>query len=314
MLTPKDIETKKFSRAKAGGYHPEEVERFLDDVLDSFNAVIAEKDHLANKVEMLGEKLKKETDAKRELEKALADPQHIYNETLAAANAKADKIVIEAQNYAKKLIEAAHVEAERQQEVSNRFVTEVEEFKSKLLSIYESHVKLISSIPVMKIDEASTESATLEMLENSTVDASAEELKAEEPKVEEKAEEVEKAEEPKEDPDDDFDFSGVIEEEPAPAKDYVPSRYVAEELEKKPEPSIEEKKENRRPARSMYVEKDEEPEIDGLFDTEEEKPKKAKKRGFNFFGFVKDSEPDDDDDFDDDFDDDDYFDDYDDEE
>ncbi len=306
MLTPKDIETKKFSRAKAGGYHPEEVERFLDDVLDSFNAVIAEKDHLLNKVEMLNEKLKKESEAKRDLEKAISDPQHIYNETLAAANAKADKIVFEAQNYAKKLIEAAHVEAERQQEVSNRFVTEVEDFKTKLLSIYESHVKLISSIPIMKIDEASTESATLEMLENSTVDASADDLPKEEPAPETP---VETAEETKEDTDDDFDFSGVI-EEPAPAKDYVPSRYVAAEPEKKPEPVVEEKKESRRPSRSMYVEKDEDPEIDGLFDTEEEKPKKAKRRGFNFFGFVKDSEPDDDDDFDDD----DYFDDYDDEE
>ena len=309
MLTPKDIETKKFSRAKAGGYHPEEVERFLDDVLDSFNAVIAEKDHLLNKVEMLNEKLKKESEAKRDLEKAISDPQHIYNETLAAANAKADKIVFEAQNYAKKLIEAAHVEAERQQEVSNRFVTEVEDFKTKLLSIYESHVKLISSIPIMKIDEASTESATLEMLENSTVDASADDLPKEEPAPETP---VETAEETKEDSDDDFDFSGVI-EEPAPAKDYVPSRYVAAEPEKKPEPVVEEKKESRRPSRSMYVEKDEDPEIDGLFDNEEEKPKKAKRRGFNFFGFVKDSEPDDDD-FDDDFDDDDYFDDYDDEE
>ncbi len=310
MLTPKDIETKKFSRAKAGGYHPEEVEHFLDDVLDSFNAVIAEKDHLLNKVEMLNEKLKKESDAKRDLEKAISDPQHIYNETLAAANAKADKIVFEAQNYAKKLIEAAHIEAERQQEVSNRFVTEVEEFKSKLLAIYESHVKLISSIPIMKIDEASTESATLEMLENSTVDASADDLPKEEPVPEDP---VGTEEETKEETDDDFDFSGVI-EEPSPAKDYVPSRYVAEETERKSEPVVEEKKESHRPARSMYVEKDEEPEIDGLFDTEEEKPKKAKKRGFNFFGFVKDSEPDDDDDFDEDFDDDDYFDDYDDEE
>ena len=148
------------------------------------------------------------------------------------------------------------------------------------------------------------------MLENSTVDASADDLPKEEPVPEEP---VGTEEETKEETDDDFDFSGVM-EEPSPAKDYVPSRYVAEETERKSEPVVEEKKESHRPARSMYVEKDEEPEIDGLFDTEEEKPKKAKKRGFNFFGFVKDSEPDDDDDFDEDFDDDDYFDDYDDEE
>lgn len=308
MLTPKDIETKKFSRAKAGGYHPEEVERFLDDVLDSYNAVIAEKEHLSNRVEMLTEKLKKEADERRALERDISDPQHIYNETVAAADVKAEKIVFEAQNYAKKLIEAAHVEAARQKDVSNRFVTEVEEFKSQLLSIYENHVKLISSIPIMQIDEASTESATLEMLENSTVDASADELVA---TVEEEEPAVETVEEPETD-DDNFDFVEVAKEEPK-AEDvpYVPSRYVAEEPETVEEPVAVEKP--RKSSRSMYVEEnDADVAIDDIFDEEEEKPKKPKKKGFNFFGFVKDTEEDDDD-FDEDFDDD-YFDDYDDEE
>ena len=29
MITPKEIETKEFSRAKSGGYRPEEVDSFL---------------------------------------------------------------------------------------------------------------------------------------------------------------------------------------------------------------------------------------------------------------------------------------------
>lgn len=329
MLTPKDIETKKFSKAKNGGYQPEEVEYFLDEIHDDYAALLAERDHLKNKLDSLSDKIDKLTESKKELEKKLSDPQSIYNETLASANAKADKIVFEAQNYAKKLIEAAHVEAERQQDVSNRFVSEVESFKSKLLSIYENHVKLISSIPVIQIDEISTESKTLEMLENSTVDASPEEVE-DVPAVDTKEEIAEINEHGVEYEENLAESAEAGADEEAPeveeekAEPYVPSRYSsdedfddADEEDTEVASKAEETKNLRREAEFSYhtddfsrrtEEKDPDTAIDGLFDPDETDKKKKKKK-FSFFGFVKDS--DDDEEFDDDFSDDDYFDDYD---
>ena len=353
MLTLKEIETKKFSKAKTGGYQPEEVERFLDEIYDSYNLLLSERDNLSNEILSLNGKIDKASAEIKELKEKLSDPQSAYNETINLANSKADKIVYEAQNYAKKLIEAAHVEAERQQKVSSQFVNEVEDFKSKLLSIYENHVKLISSIPVIKVEEVPAESKTLEMLENSTVDASPEEVSApvSEKEVKETVEKIneqgveyeEKVAENENILDTDIiedsvkssvDEEGAVSapETPVVSENYVPSRYNNEE-QKSETNSVP----DRNNSQFVYkkVEKDErEPEDINRYhmrevprnDSEndpdtaidglfdmEESDKKKKKKKFSFYGFVKDSD-DDDDDFDDDFGDDDYFDDYDDEE
>ena len=44
MITPREIETKEFSRAKTGGYRPEEVDSFLDEILLSYTKLLEEKE------------------------------------------------------------------------------------------------------------------------------------------------------------------------------------------------------------------------------------------------------------------------------
>ena len=170
MLSPKDIETKEFSRSKMGGYKPEEVDDFLDQILSDYVVLLEEKELLNKKVLTLTEKIEVYRDEQDKQRYSAINNQKNYEDVIATAKKKADKLVYEAQDYAKKLIEAAKVEAERQQQVKSQLTAEVEDFKSKLLSIYENHVKLISSIPVIKRDEDYQSSATLEMLKVATAD------------------------------------------------------------------------------------------------------------------------------------------------
>ncbi len=170
MLSPKDIETKEFSRSKMGGYKPEEVDDFLDQILSDYVVLLEEKELLNKKVATLTEKIEVYRDEQDKQKYSAVNNQRNYDDVIANAKKKADKLVYEAQDYAKKLIEAAKVEAERQQQVKSQLTAEVEDFKSKLLSIYENHVKLISSIPVIKRDDDYQTSATLEMLKVATAD------------------------------------------------------------------------------------------------------------------------------------------------
>ena len=170
MLSPKDIETKEFSRSKMGGYKPEEVDDFLDQILSDYVVLLEEKELLNKKITTLTEKIEVYRDEQDKQKYSAVNNQRNYDDVIANAKKKADKLVYEAQDYAKKLIEAAKVEAEREQQVKSQLTAEVEDFKSKLLSIYENHVKLISSIPVIKRDEEYQTSATLEMLKVATAD------------------------------------------------------------------------------------------------------------------------------------------------
>ena len=57
MLSPKDIETKEFSRSKMGGYKPEEVDDFLDQILSDYVVLLEEKELLNKKITTLTEKI-----------------------------------------------------------------------------------------------------------------------------------------------------------------------------------------------------------------------------------------------------------------
>lgn len=170
MLSPKDIETKEFSRAKMGGYKPEEVDAFLDQILSDYVVLLEEKEILNKKITTLSDKIDIYKEEQDKQKYSVINNRNSYDDIIATAKKKADKLVYEAQDYAKKLIEAAKIEAERQQQVKTQLTAEVEDFKSKLLSIYENHVKLISGIPVIKNNTENQTSATLEMLKVATAD------------------------------------------------------------------------------------------------------------------------------------------------
>ena len=170
MITPKEIETKAFTRAKTGGYKPDEVDSFLDEILVSYTKLLEERDTLARKVNDLSGKLDSTRDEQDQWKSTIISAQKSYNDVISSANRKADKLVFEAQDYAKKLIKAAQEEAENQKIIKENLANEVEDFKSRLLAIYENHIKLVTNIPVIKKEVEESSSKTLEILKAATAD------------------------------------------------------------------------------------------------------------------------------------------------
>lgn len=169
MISPKEIETKEFNRAKNGGYRPDEVDSFLDEVLDSYRGLIEENAQLKEQVSLLNDRLDSVRDEQSQWKKTIINTQKSYNEVIQSANQKADKIVYDAQDYAKKLIASAQVEADNQKRIKDKVSSEVEDFKSKILSIYQSHIKLITSLPTIEMEDIE-HSPTLDVLKASTTD------------------------------------------------------------------------------------------------------------------------------------------------
>lgn len=196
MITPKEIEMKEFTRTKVGGYKPEEVDEFLDRIMADYESLLEEREMLNKRISYLNEKLDKVREDQDKMRSSVVNNQKSYDDMMGSARRKADKLVADAQDYAKRLIETAKEEADRQQQVKTQLTAEVESFKAKLLGIYENHVKLISTIPVFKRDDEEYSSETLEMLKVATADVT-----FSEPAYEEEAVSVS---EPEEEIEDDF--------------------------------------------------------------------------------------------------------------
>lgn len=177
MITPKDIETKEFTTTKGGGYKAEEVDQFLDEILVDYTHLLEERNSLKNKVNLLTEKLTSMAHAAAATpapapEVPLVTPPQSASDDLSAARKKAQRLVSDAEDYAKKLIETAQFEANRQNAVSQKLASEIETFKNSLLDTYAAHVKLIEEIPGMKFENAKVGSETLDILNQSFAPAS----------------------------------------------------------------------------------------------------------------------------------------------
>ena len=91
MITPKEIETKVFSRAKTGGYRPEEVDSFLDEILLSYTKLLNEREQLNKKVASLTNKLEAAKEEQDQWKNTILNTQKSYNDVMQTAKKKADK-------------------------------------------------------------------------------------------------------------------------------------------------------------------------------------------------------------------------------
>ncbi|MBO5248462.1 MAG: DivIVA domain-containing protein [Clostridia bacterium] len=179
MITPKEIETKEFTSTKGGGYKGDEVDQFLDEILVDYTRLLEERNALKNKVNLLTEKLNELADTPAAPAVSIPEPfvapvvAQNPSEELEAARKKAQMLVADAEDYAKKLIETAQYEANRQNTVTQKLSAEIESFKNSLMDMYTAHIKMIEEIPNTKFEDVKIGSETLDILNQSFNDSAA---------------------------------------------------------------------------------------------------------------------------------------------
>ena len=132
MITAKDINTRRFEQAKPG-YKPEEVDEFLKEIADQINAMLKDKEDTEKKIEVLVESIRRYKADEEALKDAMIGAQKQGRAVIEEAKGKAETIVAEAQQNA------------------------VTDFKSRLLTMYKSHLELITALP--ENDEPAEEEA-----------------------------------------------------------------------------------------------------------------------------------------------------------
>lgn len=163
MITAMEINTKRFEQAKPG-YKPEEVDEFLNQLADQISGMTKEKEDTEKKIEVLVESIRRYKADEEALKDAMIGAQKQARAVMEEAKSKADAIISEAQQKAEQIISAANVKADeiigstavraqREQETLEKMQAAVSDFKSNLLSMYKSHLELITSLPESDAEE-----------------------------------------------------------------------------------------------------------------------------------------------------------------
>jgi cell division initiation protein len=146
MITPLDIENKKFSKQMMSGYSVEEVDDFLDEITASYEKMYRENTEKDEKVERLEEQIVHY----KKIEETL-------NNTLILAQSTADEIKNTAKQQAEQTIKNAEFEAkeslkniEQQIMLKQRELEDVQKqfevYKAKMESLLISQLELLKEV------------------------------------------------------------------------------------------------------------------------------------------------------------------------
>jgi DivIVA domain-containing protein len=137
MLSLDEVKNISFRRANFGGYKPEDVDDFIDEVQNSYEKLLNERESFAKRIEQLNEKVKTYELQSSSIEKVIENAQNTAETALNEAAAESEK-----------LINTAKEEAESQKTITEKLRIEAIRMKEELKGIYKKYLENIENMPV----------------------------------------------------------------------------------------------------------------------------------------------------------------------
>lgn len=146
MITPLDIENKKFSKKTLNGYNPEEVDDFLDEIMSDYEKIYRQSSDDKKIIEDLTSKLEHYTQIESTLQSTLIMAQSASDEVKKAAEKQAEQILKEAENKARESTLGLEQQiTEKKKELEN-VKKQFDVYKAKMESLLISQLELLKEI------------------------------------------------------------------------------------------------------------------------------------------------------------------------
>lgn len=113
MISPQELQSKKFEKAVFGGYDMGGVDEFLDLLIPDYVTLYKENSTLKSKMKVLVDKIEEYRSVDEEMRKALYGAQVSSKEIVQKARSEGEQITAAARAEAERLLAAARAEAER---------------------------------------------------------------------------------------------------------------------------------------------------------------------------------------------------------
>ena len=143
MITPLDIENKKFSKQMMNGYNVEEVDDFLDDLTVDYGKNYKEITELRTKVEELNKSLEHYKTIEKTLQDTLVMAQTTAEDIKNVAKQQADQIINEAKGSAKKQAEDLENEITLKTKELDDIKKQFDIYKAKMEALFITQLELL---------------------------------------------------------------------------------------------------------------------------------------------------------------------------
>ena len=143
MITPLDIENKKFSKQMMNGYSVDDVDDFLDDLAVDYAKIYKELSEQKEKVEELESSINKYRDIEGTLQNTLLMAQSTAEEVKTVAKQQAEQIVNEAKASAQGSLDHLNQEIVSKEREFEELKKQFEVYKAKMESLLISQLELL---------------------------------------------------------------------------------------------------------------------------------------------------------------------------
>ena len=146
MITPLDIENKKFSKQMMNGYSVEEVDDFLDDLTVDYSKNYKENTELRTKVDELTKSVQHYKTIEETLQNTLVMAQKTAEDVKNVARQQAEQIVNEAKGSAQKQVQDLENEIIAKRKEIEDIKKQFDIYKAKMESLLISQLELLKDI------------------------------------------------------------------------------------------------------------------------------------------------------------------------
>ena len=157
MITPLDIENKRFSKQMMNGYNVDEVDDFLDEIMQDYEINYKELATVNSKIEELENTLSHYKNIESTLQNTLVMAQSTADEVKSVAKQQAENIVAEAQRQAEdiirnskenavKALEELELQIRMKEQQYNEVKKQFDIYKAKMESLLISQSEIIKEI------------------------------------------------------------------------------------------------------------------------------------------------------------------------
>ena len=146
MITPLDIENKKFAKQMMNGYSVEEVDEFLDDLTIDYEKSYKENTELKNRVEELEASLAHYKTIEGTLQSTLVMAQNTAEEVKNVAKQQAEQILKEAEGNARKSVDDLGQEILMKKKELEDVKKQFDVYNAKMEALLISQLELLKDI------------------------------------------------------------------------------------------------------------------------------------------------------------------------
>lgn len=157
MLTIEEIKNIAFRKSGMGGYRPDDVDEFIDDVIATFEQMKAEKADLLRKMNILATKIEQYRNDEETVRNALLSSQKIADQAQKEAKDKATYIIKAAEKKSRKILTEAEMATEREKDKYEAVLNETAKLRKEMISLYKKHLSLIEEFPTEEDAQAKRE-------------------------------------------------------------------------------------------------------------------------------------------------------------